>query len=459
MGDPDLYRLVFETAGDAILLIRDDRIVDCNQSALALFGCTSEELLGQALADLSSPTQPDGRASAPILREKVAAALSGEPQTFGWLSQRPDGATFRTGVTLQRLQRREGSPIAAWIQDLGEHTQAEAALEESEARYRAILESLEDGYYEVDLAGHLTFFNEALCRILGYPAHELHGMNYREYTGLETARNLFQAFNSVFTTGEPVKGFTWQHYRKDGTTAYVETSISLIRDATGEPVGFRGIARDVTERRQVEEALRASEERHRVLLEASPDPIAMYDEVGRATYVNPKFEQVFGWSADELLGKRIDFVPEENQAETQAAVERVFKEGSTAFETRRFTKAGEVLNVLVSASIYRDGEDNPAGIVVILRDISARKRGELERERLLAEAERRARHEQAIRDITDKLGAAPNLQALLETAARELGQRLEVPHTVLEVGIDPNNGGQDVRRPDATGGVDDADKE
>jgi PAS domain S-box-containing protein len=129
------------------------------------------------------------------------------------------------------------------------------ALRQSEEKYRSILETIQEGYFEVDFAGNFTFFNDSLCRNLGYSKEELMGMNNRQYTDKEHSKKLFQAFNKVYNTGEPTEGFDWQIIRKDGTKRSIEASVSLQKDSSGKPTGFRGIARDVTERKQAEEKL------------------------------------------------------------------------------------------------------------------------------------------------------------------------------------------------------------
>ena len=118
------------------------------------------------------------------------------------------------------------------------------------------LENVRDGYFEIDLAGNYTFFNNAVCEIHGYSKEELMGMNNRQYSDPETAKKVFEAFNRVYRTGEPLKGLEWQIIRKDGTRRYVETSVLLQKDASGKPIGFRGIVRDITDRKDMEEKLR-----------------------------------------------------------------------------------------------------------------------------------------------------------------------------------------------------------
>ncbi len=155
----------------------------------------------------------------------------------------------------------QGKPIRLFgvVQDITERKQAEEALRDSEEKYRTVLEAIEEGYYEVDIAGNLTFFNNSLCRINGYPPDEMMGMNNRQYMSDETAKAVYETFNRVYRTGKPARASGWEIIRKDGTKSFVEGSVSLMSGPSGEPVGFRGILRDITERKRAEEALRQRE--------------------------------------------------------------------------------------------------------------------------------------------------------------------------------------------------------
>ena len=145
----------------------------------------------------------------------------------------------------------------------------------------------------------------------------------------------------------------------------------------------------MVELKQSEAALRESEERHRLSLEASPDPIVLYDIQGKVSYVNDAFEQTFGWSSDEVIGKRMDFTPQQNLPETKAAIEKMLRgEKIKAFESRRLTKDGRLLDIRISASRFLDGEDKLAGYIVIFSDITERKRAEEEKRRLEIQLQR-----------------------------------------------------------------------
>lgn len=165
------------------------------------------------------------------------------------LSQR-----FSNVLATVETQRKElGDVNEACRKEIMDRVRVEEALRESEEKYRTILHSIEEGYYEVDPTGNLTFCNDSLCKILGYSKDELVGLNNREYMNEESAKRVFQTFNKVYRTGEATKALDWETIRKDGTTRFVEASISLIRDLKGDPIGFRGIVRDITERRRAEE--------------------------------------------------------------------------------------------------------------------------------------------------------------------------------------------------------------
>jgi diguanylate cyclase (GGDEF)-like protein/PAS domain S-box-containing protein len=208
--------------------------------------------------------------------------ITGNPvKAFEMKMIRKDDTTQISEVSISLIRNTEGNPIAfrcisrditeqkqmeetireygekykTVITDITERHRMEKALRQSEEKYRTILESIQEGYFEIDITGKYTFFNDSMCRIHGYSKEELMGMNHRQHTDKETKNKLFQVFNKVYNTGEPAKGVDWQIIRKDGTKRYIESSISLQKDSSDKPIGFRGIVRDVTERKRAEERI------------------------------------------------------------------------------------------------------------------------------------------------------------------------------------------------------------
>jgi PAS domain S-box-containing protein len=160
-------------------------------------------------------------------------------------------STALTTVETQQIELRD--TLESLKAEIIDRVQAEEALSESEEKYRTILHSIEEGVYEVDLAGNLTFFNDSLRRHLKYSKDELMGMNNRQFTSKDNVERVYKTFNSVYKTGKPATAFDWEMIAKDGTKKFVELSVSLMRDSEGRPIGFRGVARDITARKTAEE--------------------------------------------------------------------------------------------------------------------------------------------------------------------------------------------------------------
>jgi len=181
---------------------------------------------------------------------------------------------------------------------------AEEALRESEGKYRAIFDSMLEGYFEVDLTGKFTFFNEAVSTFFGYSRDELMGLNYQEFTSPKEAQRLYQAFSRVYGSGNPHEINDYEIIKKDGSIGIAEFSVSLLRNAAGKPIGFRGVTRDVTEKRKTQEALQQSEESYRKILKLAPGGITISRiEDSRYLLVNAAFCQHTGYSAEETIGR------------------------------------------------------------------------------------------------------------------------------------------------------------
>lgn len=129
----------------------------------------------------------------------------------------------------------------------------EKVLRASEEKHRMILNTMEDGYFESDLNGNLIFFNEAVRRAHGIPADQLKDLNFRQYMSKENAARIYQIFKNVFNTGRSVRNIEFDFNRKDGTKLTVEMSVSVLKNSDGEVIGFRGVSRDISERKEAEQ--------------------------------------------------------------------------------------------------------------------------------------------------------------------------------------------------------------
>ncbi len=137
----------------------------------------------------------------------------------------------------------------------------EAQLRKSEEKYRSIIENMENGYFEIDLEGNLTFGNRPLADILGYAPEEIRGLNYRQYMDAETAEQVVGKFDVMRRTGAPERFSRYTIIRKDGSRRILETSAAVINDSAGRPVGFRGVVFDITEKLAAEREKKELENR------------------------------------------------------------------------------------------------------------------------------------------------------------------------------------------------------
>ncbi|MGD9300531.1 MAG: response regulator [Desulfobacterales bacterium] len=140
---------------------------------------------------------------------------------------------------------------------INQRTAAEAALRESEEKFRTIIETAPDGYYEIDPSGNFTFFNDSMCKIVGYSRNEIAALNQLELLDEANSQKLKDVFNQVLGSGKPVTSLAWTLSDKNRSLRFLESSVSLIKDPKGNPVGFGGFIRDVTQRQRAEVMYRA----------------------------------------------------------------------------------------------------------------------------------------------------------------------------------------------------------
>jgi len=256
-------------------------------------------------------------------------------------------------------------------------------------RYRVFIEDVADGFFETSLHGEFIFINDAMCRIFGFSREEIKDRNFREFMDEKNAETAYENFNKLYSSGQNVTDIIWEVGRKDGKVRILEISANLIIDENDEKTGFRGIARDVTEKHMAQKraieseqlarkqykASRRAERRYRAFLKFLPDPVFVFNLDSTVVYLNPAFEKVFGWTLEELKGKHIPFVPDYLSEETSQGIQRLFeKKIVQGLESRRLTKDGRMLDIIIDGAVFLDENNEPAGQVITLRDVTQGKR-------------------------------------------------------------------------------------
>ncbi len=287
------FRLLFDAIPDAVVIYDlDGNVTYLNPAFEETFGWTLSELFGKRTDFVPDESREETMAA-------VSRLLQGD-KNMKLITKRltKDGRKLHVNITATLFDDADGNPAGSIIvlRDETEFVRTQAALELSEAQRLDILENIEDGFFELDHQGRIVYANPALTRIFGYSLQELVGMEYQSYVDEESIPAIFSVFNKIYTTGEAVPSYEYQIYTKDGDKRTMQLSISLARNENGEPTGFRGIARDITERSQTEEKLRQSqielekrvEERASKLAEAN---IQLQEEVAERKHADMELQR------------------------------------------------------------------------------------------------------------------------------------------------------------------------
>jgi len=320
--EEEVLKILGEQAPVGVCIIQDGKFCYVNSNFPIAIGYTVDEILDKDPLELVGPEDRE------MVRKNEIKMLQGEllaPYQFRVIHK--DGSIRWVMEAVKSVQYHGRRAIMGNYMEVTERRQMEETVRQSEERYRTILEETGDGYFETDLAGNCILVNDAQTRLLGYSREELIGMNFRAFTPEEKVKAVFEAYNRMYKTGEPLRNFPAEIIRKDGSHGFAETSAFPIRNDTGEIIGFRGVRRDITERKKMEEALRQSEERYRTILEEMEDAYFEVDLGGHFTFVNGSTCRNLGYSKEELIGMSYkDFTVED-------AVESVFRVFNEVYRT------------------------------------------------------------------------------------------------------------------------------
>jgi two-component system NtrC family sensor kinase len=245
LDSEEKYRQVVSNVGEAIAVVQNELVKFANPRATELFGYSGDKLYARRLVEL---VYPDDRE---IVNKLHLATLKDEElspacRVYRIIGKGGDIKWIEATVTKIMWEREPA--VLAFLADITDHKRMEDVLKQSEERYRTILDDVEKGYCEADLAGNITFVNDSVCNILGYTSEEIIGTNYRGYAGKNNATKIYKDTNSVYIAGKPARWFSWELLTKSGEARVVEVSITPKFNTHGEVIGFRGIFNDVTER-------------------------------------------------------------------------------------------------------------------------------------------------------------------------------------------------------------------
>jgi len=372
------------------------RLLFFNGRALKDLGYTQEELEGLHFHHLVDEVN-----AGKVYEVFHDVFVTGRPNKgFEWEILNKNKEIIEVESSVALLHDAEGRPAGfrGVVRDISKRKQTERDLRQEEEKYRDILENMADTYLETDLRGNFIFFNDSLCRVLGYSCEELQGLNYRLVTPPERVPDVFKIFNEIYTTDRGRVFLEHELITKDGSSIFLEFSMSPLRSQTGEPIGFSGFGRDITEKVKARRKLEESERRLRLITDNISDIIWTMDFDLRFTYLSPSVLRLTGFTPEE--GMNMPFKAMVPPA-THAQFERLLadklgkeqrgifsdKDRTAPFEISLKRKDGSELWLEVKVDFNRDENGRAFEIIGIGRDISERKQAE----EALAESEQRYR--------------------------------------------------------------------
>ena len=363
------YHALFNQSPSGILIVEPETaaFVEFNDVAPLELGYTREEFGKLTVHDITAEDDED------YVSSRMAEILRNGRGQFETKHHTKNGSIRNVLVSALTLQLGGKTFVHSVFHDITEIRKVQNALMESEARYRQLVELAQEGIWAVNNDLITLFVNPRMARMLGYTESEMVGKSLFEFVERNTSQKAKKCFE------QPKRGFNgkfeYTFPRKDGT--HIDTSIaaSTITDDQGQPIGTLALVADITERKQMEDKLRASEERFRAISVSAMDAIILVDKNDTIIYWNPASERIFGYSQKEVLGKKLGrlVVPphgrKNHAAILREATEKPFLEKH--FELTALKKNGTEFPMELSITSIKLHDGNC--MLAIVRDISDRK--------------------------------------------------------------------------------------
>lgn len=372
------YQALFEGAADSIFIISlQDEILAVNQQAATLLGYPLEELENMPLSELMPPDEWEDA------ENKTNRLFAGEIlPPYERIALRKGGEKIPVEVILTLIRDKDGDPkyFQSIVRDISERKKIEAALRESEAKFRLAFESGPLGIVLSDQDMKIVDVNQQYCRLTGCgPDCEIIGFSFDKYTHPDDFQEERVLYRKLFDSEIPGYKIEKRYIKSSGEAVWVKWTASLLQDEEGNPQYALGIVEDITDRKKADEKLRASEERFRAFFNHAGYAISL-SKGGQTLLVNQAYLDLFGYGEfSDVIGRPLNeqVAPEER--------ERIYEHSKLRtsgvpvenfYETLGIKKDGTIFDIDVRVSTYRMDEE--IYTLAILRDISERKKNEEE---------------------------------------------------------------------------------
>jgi len=370
---------IFNTSPDSVLVTRltDGCIIGINDGFTIMTGFMRSEVTGKSTLDVNIwKNQED--------RQKVVTALTenGFCENIEAVFQRKDKSNFSGIVSAKMITLQNIPHIISVTRDITERKHAEEKLWQSESRYRQLIENAGQAIVVVQ-NGMIKYANPVLSAITGYSQQEMHSRPFPEFIYPADRDMLVEHYRKRLagdSDNPPI--YTFRVLARDGTVCWFESNVVTI-EWEGRPATLNFLT-NLTERKQAEEALRNSEERHRLLAENITDVIWTMDFDGRFTYVSPSVEKMRGYTVDEVMRQSIDeALTPESAAIARAGLSGVGPTMQTGAPAKVFRgelempcKDGSTVWTEATVSGMRNAAGELVGVLGVARDIGKRRQAD-----------------------------------------------------------------------------------
>lgn len=382
-----------------IVVDKHSNITTVNRAAALLLGYTEPELMGMPFASVCELKEK-------YLRPAHDADEITHSSDYTMITR--EGRRVPVSLTMSMMQDGTATQGIVIIgQDLSQMKASEQERLRSAMRYRALFEQSNDAIFLVGIDGKTIAANHRASELLGYSNDEFTSMDWHNLIAPSERTIAHETFKRVLS-GEYLPLYERKLQRKDGTEIAVETNVELVRDSNGQPLHIQSIMRDITERKRTENQL-AYQAR---LMEIVSDAIISTNMENVIISWNRAAQQVYGWKAEEVIGKKLtDVVPTEfADGEEDLIKEQYFKRGHWQSELIQYRRDGTPLDILSSVSLIRDGKTREIyGVVAVNHNITQRKRME-------AELEERVLQFKLLRQIDIELTSTLSVEAVTNIA-------------------------------------------
>lgn len=340
-------------------------------------------------------------------------ALEKGSNRFEWHHKKANGEVFPAEVLLTTISHNEGTrSIHVVLHDITDRKQIEKDRQKEKETLSIILESTPHGITLIDNQGKYLYVNPYFTEITGYTIEDIPTKEEwfkKAYPDKNYRRKVLKAWSNDRGHKDLEKIREFKIRSKDGQSKYIEFRTAFLKDQK------ISVLTDITKNKKIWEELKESKQRLKSILSVTPNPIVIYCSQGKPEYLNPAFVNMFGWTLDEFKGKRIPFVPEDQQKITSEKLKELLDSGEKVqFETKRLTKHGRCKDVIVSTSCIKDLKGKISDLVVILTDITDQKIARQKLKSLNFQLEHEATH--------DPLTGAPNRRAIMDKLDSELSR-------------------------------------